>query len=156
MECDFYVGNRQELITWCCEIHVQQRYQEAIAAELEQMADISLIKHLRQMLEASRLLMTEGIDGPNAQANVHIIDALFTDLVAYATYYAWDLPLQADGSGELALDVQERGLLRADNSSNAAMLFVIDEQRLALCRTREADHQARHPHQPIDRASDGG
>lgn len=146
MQCEFYRAQRSVLIAWCSDAANLHQYSEAASAECEQLADISLLKHLRQLAAIARDLQINGVEHLIDEQR-GAVDALFTDMVACATYAGEStIPVEADGQGELPLDVQERGLLGADEGLNMAMLFVIDEGRIAICRNREADHQARHPH----------
>lgn len=133
------------LIDWCCDEAQLQRYETHVVSECEQLADISLLRHLRQLLQVVQQLRVEGRERMIEQQTA-ALDALFTDMLATATWHDWEAPLEVAGSGELALDVQQRGLLGADEISNAAMLFVVDPACIAICRQRAADHEARHPH----------
>ena len=145
MRCEYYNGERKALIEWCCDASVLQKYLEDTATECEQLADLSLLRHLRQLQQIAQTLSMNGrADLEKEQRGA--LDALFSDMIAFGTYNVWDMPLEADGQGDLPLDVQVRGLLGADECLNAAMLFVIDEGRIAICRNREADLEARHPH----------
>lgn len=146
MQCDFYQGNRDALIAWCSSATALDLYQTYVAQEIEQLADISLLKHLRQLQTIAQMLQAQGLE-QMAQEQRGAVDALFTDILACASYFQWSgLPMTFEHSGTLDLDVQERGLLGADEGLNTALLFIVDDEHIAICRNREADHEARHPH----------
>ena len=146
MQCEFYQGNRESLIAWCSSAATLEQYQTYVVQEIEQLADISLLKHLRQLQTVAQMLQAQGMD-ILAQDQRGAVDALFTDMVACGSYFKWsDIPLVYERSDTLDLDIQERGLLGADEGLNTALLFIVDEEHVAICRNREADHEARHPH----------
>jgi hypothetical protein len=117
------------------------RYQDAVAEEIPGLADRALLKHLRRMTTLAARALAGGFD-ELARDELAAADELLSDLLAVGTYRGWELPLDALGEREVAVESLPRGLLGADQGVESARVWLLDRSLLALARSREAGEAA--------------
>lgn len=142
MRCECYAADPATLVSWLCETETIRRWQEQNAEELRRLADRRLAEHLRRLDAIASRLAIDGVDLV-AQHDAAAADAWLTDAIAVATWQRWEgLPVEAMGEQDLPVDGLPRGLLAADDSSEGAGLWLIDDEHFALARWREVPADA--------------
>lgn len=141
MRCTCFRIDPPSLLAALADPDLLKRYQQALSDELPSLADRALVRYLRRLSTLASRALAEGFDRVAEDDRV-AADALLTDLFAVATYRNWPLPIDALGERDLPVEELPRGLLGADDSTDGAKLWLIDDETLALTRDREADDVA--------------
>jgi hypothetical protein len=141
MLCTCYRIDPPTLVAALTDAEVLARYQANVGDEVPSLADRAMVVHLRRMSTLASRVVVDGFERV-AEQDPAAADALLTDLFAVATYRGWEVPAEALGERELAVEGLPRGLLGADAAPDGAQLWLIDQETVALARSREADDQA--------------
>ena len=136
-KCSIYRIDPPSLVAALTDEAVLARYQANISDEIPSLADRPLIAHLKRMSTSASRAQADGFDR-FAEADPAAADSLLSDLFAVATYHHWPLPAQYLGEEEMPVDGIPRGLLGADTAPEGARLWQIDDETIALARSREA------------------
>ncbi|MBA3936860.1 MAG: hypothetical protein H0X38_05310 [Planctomycetes bacterium] len=140
-KCSIYRIDPPSLVAALTDEDVLARYQANISDEIPSLADRPLIAHLKRMSTSASRAQADGFDR-FAEADPAAADSLLSDLFAVATYHRWPLPAQYLGEEEMPVDGIPRGLLGADTAPEGARLWQIDDETIALARSREAADSA--------------
>ena len=129
------------MVQWLSSEGVIARYLEESGLELGSLVEEPLVKHIRCLHVTVRQIQTQGFTAA-CERDRGMVDALLTDIFAWATFQQWrDLPVAIGEEGELPLEVVQRGLLGADMADQGALLFIPEGNVIALCRQREPTAQ---------------
>lgn len=135
LQATYYRCGHAQLLQALCEPALLARYRQHVEDEMPRCADGELLQHLRRLLLLQARVAQQGLEEA-AALDRGGIDALLTDCFAVATWHGWPIPAVADGTGPMPLEPLQRGLLGADQATEGALLFVLDDERVALCRHR--------------------
>jgi hypothetical protein len=138
MRCACYRTDVPALLAALTAEEMLGRYAGALTDELPALADRSLAKLIRQFARLAGQAMAGGFD-QLANNDRAAADALLTDLFAVATWNKWELPIEELGERELPVETLPRGLLGADVSRGGASLWLVDDETVALSRSRTID-----------------
>ncbi len=136
VSCDCFRADSTDLLNHLAEGSLLSRYVEWLQASNAYQAEATQIAFSRRMLELVSRLAAEGVEGVAANDRASL-DALLTDVFATATWHRWPLPVEALGSREIDPDQVQRGLLGAEREDQGAVLYVVDEETVALRRSRD-------------------
>jgi hypothetical protein len=137
MIAEVYRTDPPTLLGALTEPEMLARYQQAVIDELGSLADRPLIGHLRRTSTCAARVAVEGFEAV-ARDDLAAADELLSDVLAVATWRGWELPLEPQGSRELALEDLPRGLMGADRSPDSARVWLLDGATIALARARTA------------------
>lgn len=118
-----------------------QRYAEAMQHEQSGVAERPMLRFLKQMQAIAARLAAEGRERIE-ETDPAALDALLTDVLALATWHGWPLPGKDLGERECDLAGARRGLLGADDSEGGARAYVLEDDLVAVVRSREAGDAA--------------
>lgn len=136
MALEHYRADSTELLNRLAEGELLARYVQALEAEAGSLAEAPQLAFGRRMLGLVARLGAEGVEQV-ASTDRAGLDALLTDVFALATWHRWPLPVEPLPPGEVDLEHAQRGLLGAETEGQGAVLYVIDEQTVALRRSRD-------------------
>jgi len=136
MHCRIFRGEREPLLAKLLDAELLDRYGQYLQEQSGALAEPALATYVKQMQAMVARLASVGVDEVRSEDPAGL-DALLTDCFAVATWNDWDLPVRDVGEDDCELDGAQRGLLGYDDSEGGAELYVLGDDRIALCRARE-------------------
>jgi hypothetical protein len=133
--CDCFRADSTALLNHLVDGSLLARYADWLQASNASQAEATQVAFSRRMLELVTRLGAEGMEGVAAHDRAGL-DALLTDVFATATWHRWPLPIEAIGSREIDPERAQRGLLGSECEAHGAVLYVVDEDTVALRRSR--------------------